>query len=197
MTLYAVAIGLVLGAVCNRVRGGFLTQTGGAAIAAGVLGAIVFWFSWNWIAAVAVAVAYLVGESFGWSKWFNVSGHLTQTKYNEKWAWPKDKTGKEGPHYLAKIFVDETRNYKNFCFLGFMFRGIYWWTPVLAVLWWFGLVGPAWAVAAVAVLALTFPMAYKLGYKTQFVDGRGGKYLASAEVIYGALYGAVLGFILG
>jgi hypothetical protein len=182
-------------AALNRVRGSRLDQLGipikgnGAFIAGIGIAAVTWWFSSDWKAALAVGVAYMVGELWGWTRWLQgCSCKFTQAEWNEK-PYGRDDTTLGG---LANKLVDNRKNYKLHCFLGFMLRGLLWWVPVFGALWWFGLVAPLWAVGSVVGLSVAIPFVYYLGYKLRIND----KYLQTAEVLYGALYGAVLGFTI-
>lgn len=188
MWLWIIGCAVVF-AACNRLRGSvnYLVWVPSA-----VLGTLVWWASRDWIAAGLAAGAFVAGESFGWTKWINaIPGHLTQAAYNKKWL--ADKTGYEGPAYVAGWLADEATDYKRYVMVGMIVRGVYWWAPVFAVLWWFELV--PWLVAVVAVVALSvaFPLAYKVGYR---IDVGDFGYLQKAEIVYGAVYGAVLGAAL-
>jgi hypothetical protein len=182
-------------AALNRVRGSRLDQLGipikgnGAFIAGIGMAAMAWWFTHNWIAALVVGAAYMLGEAPGWTRWLQgCSCNFTQAEWNEKPYGSDDTTLGD----LANKLVDNRKNYKLHCFLGFMLRGLLWWVPVFAALWWFGMVDPLWAVGSVVGLSVAIPFVYYIGYKVQFM----GKYLQSAEVLYGALYGATLGFVI-
>lgn len=176
-------------AVLNRLRG---TKNYLVWLPAAALAAMVWWLSRDWLAAGLVAAAFVGGESFGWTKWINaIPGHLTQKQYNKKWL--SDKTGYEGPAYIAGLLADEATDYKRYVLVGMIARGVVWWAPVYAVLWWFDLVSPLIAIGLVSVLAVAFPFAYGLGYRLEL--GSFG-YLQKAEIIYGALYGAAFGFVM-
>lgn len=189
LPLLSLLSGAIAGAVANRLRGtiNYLVW-----VPAACLGAAVWWLSKDWIAAAVVAGAYVLGENFGWTKWIGcITNKYTQAQYNRLWL--DDDTGKkDGSYWIAQSIVDEQTNYKAHCLVGMIVRGLYWWLPVFAALWWFGLASPLEAAGAAVGLAIAFPFAYKAGYKYQFM----GKYLRSAEVIYGAIYGAVLAGVL-
>lgn len=189
LALY-IALGAVAGAVLNRLRG---TKAVYAWLAAAALGGVVFWLSGSWIAFVAATLAYILGENWGWTKWINcIPGHFTQAAYNRRWSYPKEV---DAPYYerLMQFFMDDEKDYKPYVFVGMVIRGLLWWVPVFAVLWYFGLTSLVVAVAATIGLSVAFPVVYKYAHSVQVVNGR---YLQTAEVFYGALYGAVLGLVL-
>jgi hypothetical protein len=187
--IVVVILGAIAGAILNRLRG---TKAVFAWVAAAVLGAYVFWLSGAWLPAILVGLAYILGENWGWTKWINcIHFNMTQYQYNQRWAYPKEM---DAPYYehIMQWFLNDRKDYKPYVFVGMVIRGLLWWLPVMLVLWWFSLVTPLVAVLATVGLAVAFPLVYKFAYGKQFM----GKYLKTAEVDYGALYGAVLVFIL-
>ena len=189
-TILTIALGTILGAVMNRLRG---TKSVYAWAAAGVLGACVFMLGGGWLAAILTGAAYVLGENWGWTKWTNcIPGQFTQSAYNRRWAYPLEV---DAPHYekIMQYVITDKEDYKPYVFVGMVIRGLLWWAPVLAVLWWFGLVGLVVAIATTVGLSVAFPVVYKFAHSVQVVNGR---YLQTAEVFYGALYGAILAIVL-
>ena len=181
-------------AALNRVRGSRLDQLGvpikgnGAFIAGLGMAAMAWWFSQSWIAAAAVGGAYAFGELWGWTRWIHgVTCKFTQENFVKKFA--NDDTTLAG---LADKIAPMRDDYINHCFVGFMLRGLLWWVPVFTALSLFGMVQWYEAIAATVVLSVALPFTYRLAYMHQFV----GKYLRTAEVCYGGLYGAALGVCL-
>lgn len=212
-----IAIGAVFGGVLNRIRGGGLKPivakifnreprpdgkapsigVSGAWVVGALLGLSIFFLSWNWMAALAVAGAYILGECFGWTKWIAcIPNQLTQEDYNNQWL--EDDTGKkDGTYWIAQLVSKERKNYWLHCLAGMIARGVLWWVPVFTALWWFQMATMLEAVASVIFLSLTFPLIYWLAYRLPlpseyFKD----HYIRRAEVLYGLIYGAVLVAIL-
>jgi hypothetical protein len=193
-------IGTVLGSLVNRIRGGGVLNLSSNShwVAVAVMALVVFLVSWSWLAALVVGGAYLLGENFGWTKWIGCAPlTLTQEEYNKRWL--ADKTGYEGPAHIAKLFADEKTDYKTYCFVGMAARGAVWWVPVFAALWWFGLATWSEALLVVPALSLAFPVTYWLAYRMEWIPTLGGRdaYISRSEILYGALYGAALGLVLG
>ncbi|BAQ16113.1 hypothetical protein [Methyloceanibacter caenitepidi] len=181
----------VLFAVLNRLRGwvGILVW-----LAAGAFGLIVWALTGEWIAAAAATGAFVIGESWGWTKWIRCTpGHFTQKQYDVLFL--DDDTGKiNGTYWLAELIAPERKDYWAHCFLGAYLRGLWWWLPVFGVLAWFGLVNFVDGAVSAAALSFAFPVVYWLAYRLPEIFGL--RYLMRAEIIYGAIYGAVLGLTL-
>ena len=202
--LLSIIIGALLFGVMNRIRGCTLREIGigtsgnGAFIAAIALGIFTYVFSLNEIAALTMVGAYILGELWGWTKYINnIPGILTQDEYNARWL--LDDTGKtNGNHAITQLLVDETEHYWLHSMIGMAIRGLYWWIPVFGVLLGFQLIGVLQFIAAVIGLSAVFPFVYYFAYKNQSLFSFGPKnlsvgYLPTAEILYGIIYGAVIG----
>jgi len=181
--------------LANRIRG--YDIPGGAWMAGGILGAVVAALTGNIWASALLIPAFVLGESFGWTKYIStVKGHLTQQQYNEQWAdvdtdiwsYPWDR--------VASLFVDPRQDYEKHTNIGMALRGVVFIAPVLIVLCAFGLVPLVYAVPAAVVGGIAFPMTYKFVYGINML---GFRYLQKAETTYGCVYGAILagGLALG
>ena len=211
--LLAPLMGAALGFFLNKVRGGTWAfsrgiKGAGAWIAAAGLAAPLAFLSQDLVLAAAFAIAYIAGESIGWTKWiWCIPGKMTQEYYNQNWAVDAPvKHDKEWGESFLKGLVDEHKNYWIYCFLGMTFRGILWWAPVFAVFaWWFSTLGgrafspevlSTMAPLAVLVtigLGVLFPLSYWLASRLSPNDS---DYIGWAEGLYGAIYGAVLGLVV-
>jgi hypothetical protein len=208
--LVAGAIGAIVGLFLNKVRGGTWgfsksIHGSGAYLAALGFASILYAVSQDAILAVAFAIAYIAGESIGWTKWiWCIPGRMSQEEYNKTWAVDAPvKHDKEWGESFLGAFVNEHKNYWLDSFLGMTFRGILWWTPVAAVfVWWFSTLGGQTFNAevfgmislffggGVLVLSVLFPLSYWFAAK---LKGE-GDYIGEAEGFYGAIYGAILSF---
>ena len=195
-------VGLVLGAVLNRLRG----MIGVFSFLAGGVLALAVWTVglpiWQ---AVVIGALYIVGESWGWTKWIYCitfdNAHkpkgegvaMTQAQYNTRWAYPKEV---DAPNYewVMQLFEDgwDKRDYKSYVWVGMILRGLLWWAPVFAA---WGYFTGQWMLAAgvTVVLSVIFPITYRLAYDASVA---GFKYLQKAEVAYGAVYGLAWGLVL-
>lgn len=184
-------------AVANRLRG----MKSYLVVIPTVLVGLSVWlyFGGSWLAVLLAALlagaAYWAGESWGWTKWINnIPGTITQAEYNAKWQYPKEVDTPYFEWLLHKVRPGwDNRDYKSYVWVGMTIRGLLWWGPVYAVLWWFGM---PWftAVGAAALVSVLFPILYRVAYETDVKDFR---YLQKAEVAYGFAYGLVLLLALG
>lgn len=165
----------------------------------------------NALAGVAVLVAYLIGESFGWGEWV---GSLTR---HEPWDEQmlqhnyKDDEGKTFPfiYYISNFFIKEKidgtfeeqcKQYRRHATLALILRGMYWWLPVYLVLAAFGVINFTEAFAIASLLGIAFPIACGLGRRITFTKTYDLKFIKlsfsqgweNQEVVYGAFQGIAL-----
>ena len=143
--------------ILNRLRG---TQGLWSKIIGLLLALIVQIAFDNPYVSIAVGLGYIIGESFGWGEWI---GNLTTHRKNKT-----DTLGDEGENngikYIAtKLVPNWNVAFIKYCRVALGIRGIYWWLPTLAPLYFVGL---SWVViaVAVAVLSVGFPVACEAGY---------------------------------
>lgn len=184
------AIGAGLGALVNRVRGGWLLKKGNGLAASVTFGLLIAFVTQNALVGLAVAGAYWLGESFGWSKWINtIPGHLSQIEYNMQWYKDRNpKTDKGLDYWLADKLFGKTEwgDYHSYVLFGMTIRGGMWWVPVVTAMLFCDAIGALDAVIVAGFLAGAFPWCYWLGYRLGKVEG----YLKRSELLYGAVYGA-------
>lgn len=179
-------------AVLNRMRGTYNFLVWAPAFALALF--VEYSVPGNYVALLVMAGAFVLGENWGWTKYIHcIPGQFTQEEYNARWL--DDDTGRyNGVHWLASLFIDETKNYQDHCWLAMILRGLWWWVPVFAVLVWYGLVSIVAAVVVAVFLSLIFPVVYRIAYNLPEILSQG--YIRRAEWIYGFLYGGVLGYLL-
>ena len=145
--------------------------------------------------SIAVGLGYIIGESFGWGEWI---GNLTTHRKN-KTDTLEDEGENNGIKYIAtKLVPNWNVAFIKYCRVALGIRGIYWWLPTLAPLYFVGF-NPLVILVCVAVLSIGFPLACELGYyfsdKISFekygVSFRGGWELQ--EGFYGILQDLVFG----
>lgn len=190
--LVIIIAGVVLGAVMNRVRGSSIK--GGAYMAAAVFCVGVFFVTGSWLTSLLFGAAYILGELIdGWTAWIiGLQESMTQKLFNKKLSTFDDTGRRTGSWWLASQFANPKKDFKKFCIIGMAWRGVVWFAPVFAVLWWFG-VSPWWlSIAATLACGILMPYCYIYGSK---LSG-GEKYLRIAEPIYGAVYGGLIGIAL-
>jgi hypothetical protein len=201
-------LGAIAGAILNRVRGGWWLELvdlsrdsafrgAGVWLPAAVILACLL--PHGYIAAGAIALLYVFGESIGWTKWVwgisglrdankPGSGVMTQEVWNIAWYRVDDTGQSDGIDAIASLFVKENQNYWWYCFIGMVLRGVYWWAPMYAAMWWFEICKAPSAVLCVLVLSFLFPVVYWAAARISLAEMR---YLERAEFLYGALYGLV------
>ncbi len=145
----------------NRARGGGIK--GSAPFIGMALGWFIAMVFGNPYVGFAVAVGYILGESFGWGEWVGtLSVHQKDIK-REMYTMEEGKNN--GIAWLAsKVFNPET-NWINYCRVALSIRGLYWWLPVLAPLHFVGF-SPYCLALAVVILGVGFPIACEIGYRT-------------------------------
>lgn len=146
--------------ILNRLRGTYswMSKVNGV-----VLGLLCYLVYGNYYVAIAVAIGYVAGESFGWGDWI---GTLAENSYLSK-PEPYEEGKNNGIQWLArKIVPDYATNMINYCRVALTIRGIYWWLPTLAPLYFVGF-NPYYLAIAVVLLGVGFPLACEIGYRTQ------------------------------
>lgn len=162
-------------------------------------------------AGLAVAVAYLIGESAGWGKWL---GALTTSEVkDEKWleASYKDTEGLGFPyiHKIANAIEPEKINgeldekvhqYLQYSTIALMLRGMYWWGLVYGTMVAFGVIGIYTAIIATLVLGVGFPVASWLGKNWGYTGSIGilnfSRGWENQEIFYGLMQGIVFWIVI-
>ncbi len=194
---------IILEAILNRLRGtGDVLRVGNFMVTGIMLYAlylmIVVSLVAEWYYALAFGVLFVAGESYAWGKWV---GYLVdyEDEHSPEYA---SKVGKSFPyiHYIANAIVSERANYKRYCQTALAIRGLVWFAPMYALLGYAGVID--WIEVAVIsiVLALGFPIAAYVGrswdYNARFGVLEFKRGWENQEVIYGALQGAVIWYII-
>lgn len=200
-------LGIIGGALLNRIRGGWWldwiklptdSPFRGAGVWLPAAAIFIFILPYGLIAAGATAGLYVLGESWGWTKWIRgITGlrdpqvpgaPMTQEIWNITQYRVDDTGQKNGIHAIANTLVKENVNYWWYCFAAMVIRGVYWWGPMYAAMWWFGVCYAPTAVFCVIVLSFLFPVIY---WAAANVELFGLRYLQKAEYAYGAVYGFI------
>ena len=152
----------------------------------------------EWYYGLAFVVLFVAGESYAWGKWI---GYLVD--YEDEHSPEYDsKVGKSFPyiHYVANAIVSERVNYKKYCQTALAIRGLVWFAPMYAVLWYAGLIN--WIEVAVIsiVLAVGFPIAAYVGrnldYNKMFGILEFKRGWENQEVVYGLIQGVCLWYVI-
>ena len=140
--------------ILNRLRG---TEGLWSKIIGLLLALVVQIVFGNPYVSVAVGLGYIVGESFGWGEWVGtLSCNRTAVENNEE--------GKNnGIQWLASKVIDPSKDWINYCRVALSIRGLYWWLPTLAPLYFVGF-NPLFLAGCITFLSIGFPIACELGY---------------------------------
>ena len=187
MNLIFLVAATVLGAVANRLRG-----TKGVLVAVpAVLVAAMAWTQGATLpflslpggtgAFALIVAAFILGENWGWTRWI----------WGAKGVYDKglDTGITNGSLWITRLFANED-NKPWFHQFGMFVRGLYWWVPVYASLWFTGVVQPVPAVVATVVTSLMFYVTYRLGFWIS--EKKDTQYLITSEYLYGAVYFLIL-----
>ena len=117
------------------------------------------WLASTWYWGITAGLAFMIGESMSWGKWV---GYLTSENA------PKDVGNIKGSgfpyiHQTAELIVKQTENYRKYCQVSLGIRGVYWWLPVLSVMYLAGVVSWWYVVIGSVVAGAGFPVACELG----------------------------------
>lgn len=164
--------------VLNRLRGQYSYFAKINALAVALL---IFAFYGNFFVAIVCGLGYLLGEAKGWGVWI---GALTSHGAD------KGERESRGIEWLAGRFISRT-HWLAYCRVCLAIRGLIWWLPVFAPLVFAGIYG---APLLAAALAVGFPLACELGYRTHFKfrlkKFEIGSAWARQELFYGAMQDA-------
>ena len=189
--------------ILNRLRGtGDVLRVGSFRVTGIMLYAlymmIVVSLVTEWYYGLAFVVLFVAGESYAWGKWI---GYLVD--YEDEHSPEYDsKVGKSFPyiHYIANAIVSERVNYKRYCQVALALRGLVWFAPMYAVLWYAELIN--WIEVAVIsiVLAVGFPIAAYAGrnwdYNARFGVLEFKRGWENQEIVYGLIQGLCLWYVV-
>jgi len=178
--------------ILNRLRGTWAIMAKVTAVAFGLL----VWFLFgDWQVALMVAIGYLIGESFGWGDWV---GSLAHNK--TKAILGTDEGANNGIRWLAqKLMPSWKEEWLEYCEVALFIRGIYWWLPTLAPLYFVG-ANPYILIFTIVALSIAFSLSIELGkifplnFEIGFYKVR-GKW-ETDEFYYGIMQDIIIGLVL-
>ena len=163
-------------AILNRLRGQYSYFVKVNAL---VVALLIFAFLGNFYLAIICGLGYLAGEAKGWGVW--VSALITHSGFKD------ERENRLIEHIAARLFEPKT-HWLAYCRLCLSLRGLIWWLPVFVPLAFAGLYA---APLLVVALAVGFPLACELGYRTKFKFRLKKFEIESAwarqELLYGAM----------
>lgn len=167
----------------------------------------------SWIGFLTFIV-YLIGESKGWGEWV---GTLTTPREEITMEWLKqryiDQEGKGFPFIfsIANFFIKEqivndynlkskTKQYLRHVTLALILRGMYWWSLVYSILYYYDYINLIEYITIFISLGLIFPVACYLGSLTN-VNRRFFIISCSVgwenqELYYGMFHGIALSYVV-
>ena len=141
--------------ILNRLRGTYswMSKVNGV-----VLGLLCYLVYGNYYVAIAVAIGYIAGESFGWGDWI---GTLAENSYLSK-PEPYEEGKSNGIQWLATKIIKPETDWHKHCEVALTIRGFYWWFLTLCPL--FFVADSVLVIIAILLLSIGFPIACELGY---------------------------------
>ena len=162
--------------ILNRLRGQYACF---AKVNALVVALLIFAFLGNFYLAIICGFGYLLGEAKGWGVW--VGALITHSDFKD------ERENRLIERIAARLFEPKT-HWLAYCRLCLSLRGLLWWLPVFVPLAFVGLYG---APLLVVALAVGFPLACELGYRTKwtlrFRAFEASDAWGRQEVFYGAM----------
>ena len=142
--------------ILNRLRG---TQGLWSKIIGLLLALVVDIAFGNPYVAIAVGLGYIIGESFGWGEWVGaLVGHRSTT------CGITEEGKNNGIRYIAtKLVPNWNVDWLKYCRVALFLRGLYWFIPTLAPLYFVGF-HPLLLLGCALFLGVGFPLACEIGY---------------------------------
>lgn len=156
-----------------------------------VLGLLAYFVFHNPYVAMALAIGYVLGESFGWGLWI---GTLTEQRELGYLLKDEGEGRNNGIELVTTKFINPTQaTWIKYCRLALSIRGLYWWIPTLAPLYFVG-IGFNSLLLVIVLLSIGFPIACEIGYytTTKFNFKHMGSGWEHQEVWYGLMQDIVL-----
>ena len=137
--------------------------------------------------------AFILGESFGWSKWFGSLAYPDLVTDEIK----SDLEGySNGIHWIANKLSPQNKDFLQYCYTALVIRGVYWWLPVYLVMCWAGIISWPIALSLTILLSILFPISVLLAREyEEIIPTVNLKWLSidgvweKAEVVYGIFIG--------
>ena len=135
------------------------------------------------------SLLFLVGESFAWGKWVGSLCHPENITDEVK----NSKCGKSFPyiHYIANYIQNQDKDYKLYCQIALAIRGFIWWTPIMILIGYIGLLDWHTVLLNTIILSIGFPIACIIGkniditYNSKYLNLSKG--WENQEVVYGII----------
>ena len=146
-------------------------------------------FSSTYYYGSLASLLFLIGESFAWGKWVGSLCHPENITYEVK----NSKCGKSFPyiHYMANYIQNQDENYKLYCQIALAIRGFIWWSPIMILIGYIGLLDWYTVLLNTIVISIGFPIACIIGkniditYNSKYLNLSKG--WENQEVVYGII----------
>ena len=160
----------------------------GVQIYALYLGLLVGFLSDYLYGLIAIAL-FLIGESFAWGKWVGSLCHPENITDEVK----NSKCGKSFPyiHHMANSIINQDKNYKLYCQIALTIGGFIWWSPIMILIGYIGLLDWYIVLLNTIILSIGFPIACIIGknidisYNSKYLNLSQG--WQNEEVVYGII----------
>ena len=174
----------------NRWRGTgvIFCKIKGVQIYALYLGLLIGFLS-TYYYGLLTSLLFLIGESFAWGKWVGSLCHPENITDEVK----NSKCGKSFPyiHYIANYIQNQDKDYKLYCQIALAIRGFIWWSPIMILIGYIGLLDWYAVLLNTIILSIGFPIACIIGknidisYNSKYLNLSKG--WENQEVVYGII----------
>ena len=135
------------------------------------------------------SLLFLIGESFAWGKWVGSLCHPENITDEVK----NNKCGKSFPyiHYIANYIQNQDKDYKLYCQIALAIIGFIWWSPIMILIGYIGLLDLYTVLLNTIILSIGFPIACTIGknidisYNSKYFNLSKG--WENQEIIYGII----------
>ena len=135
------------------------------------------------------SLLFIIGESFAWGKWVGSLCHPENITDEVK----NSKCGKSFPyiHYMANYIQNQDKDYKLYCQIALAIRGFIWWSPIMILIGYIGLLDWYAVLLNTIILSIGFPIACIIGknidisYNSKYLNLSKG--WENQEVVYGII----------
>jgi len=183
--------------ILNRLRGGGLVfgyDLPWVHINSVILAVMFYLLDGNIYYSALIGLLYLVGESYGWGVWIGIIAYDGKHNYLDKEA------SKTGITEIANFFINPYKYGWMNVALKLSLRGIYWFAPLLLVVFFREHIDVVTLVASIGILGFGFPLAFTFAYMTSKYGDMNRKDFDTpweqGEVWYGAMQDFVILLII-
>lgn len=149
----------------------------------------------TWYLGLVFAGLYILGESFSWGKWVGyITMHDRETYIIRENGDYINDDGTRFPfiHYISNFFINQRKDYLNYCRLALFVRGLFWWILPLSFLYFIDLIVLWQYLFGLVVVSFGFPIAAEISryilieYKSKYLHLSKG--WENQEALYGLFH---------